>query len=163
MKTAYVRLLIGGALSVALSLSASVPARAEYEAQQAAVKDYALKAMAVYKAIGPQAAATEFMDTKKWLEPADHFSLHIGLVTNDETVLADSGFPELVGLNYNEVSDLDGLSLGKNITAGVQRSPDGVALHHRFANPNTKAAAHAEGYCMQADEQHILCAWSQAG
>lgn len=154
--------VVVAAFTLALALTPASQAQAQYDAQKAAVKDYAMKALDAYKALGPEAAAADFMKPKKWLLGPDHFNLHVGLVTPDMKVIADSGFPELIGLNYIDVSDVDGNSLGEAVSAGVAKSPSGAALVLRFADPVTKAVAHAEGYCMRPDNSHVLCAWSEA-
>jgi hypothetical protein len=150
-------------LSIMTTLTSySLPARAAYEQQAAETKSYALKALNFYKQNGKEATRTALMTTpKNWLLGPDHFNLHISALTNDMTSWADSGFAETVGLSWMDVDDLDGVALGKTVTDGLQKSPEGASLQIRFSNPVTKSVAHAEGYCVHADAENIICAWSQ--
>jgi hypothetical protein len=141
---------------------ADKPPAGKYDAQAAATKEYALKGLALYKAEGQEAAKKAFMTPKAWLLGPDHFNLHIsGLADDNQMVWADSGFPEVVGLSYHDVADLDGVPLGDVVWGGLAKSPTGAAVQVRFNDPVTKTVAHAEGYCVRADPKNVICAWSE--
>jgi hypothetical protein len=132
-------------------------------AKAAATKEFAQKALALYKTDGMEAAKNAFMAPKAWLLGPDKFNLHVtGLSDDNEMVWADSGFPEVVGLSYHDVADLDGVPLGDAVWGGLAKSPTGAAIQLRFNDPATKAVAHTEGYCLRADARNVICAWSQA-
>jgi hypothetical protein len=103
------KLLIACAANALIAATMGAHA-SDYSAQTAATKEYHQKALAVYKQLGAEAAVKEFNIPKKWFEK-DPYVLHVGLIQNDTLTLADSGFPELNGVKYNDVDDLDGKSL----------------------------------------------------
>lgn len=146
------------AASIICPIAVSAQA-ADYSAEAAATKAYFEKAAAVWKQAGPAAALPDFNTPKKWYE--DRYGLHVTVTLKDSTVLADSGFPELVGLKWNDVADLDGNALGPFVAKAVEKSPNGAVVQLRFAVPNSSHAGHAEGYCAQVDAEHILCGWTE--
>ena len=151
-----------GALAVVMVVSAAgLPARAAFDDQAAATKTYALKALDFYKAKGLDGTKASFSTPNAWLLGPDQWNLHVTGLSNDEMVWADSGFPEVVGQSYQDVEDLDGVALGKSVWDGLAKSPGGASIQLRFSNPVTKAVAHTEGYCVQADASNVICAWSQ--
>lgn len=141
---------------------AIAPARAAYEAQAAETKAFAEKALAMYKAKGPVAAKADFLASKEWLLGPDHFNLHIGGFTKALVIWADTAFPDLNGTSLNDLDDFDGVSVGKSVTNALAKSPDGGSVQLRFSNPATKAVAHSEGWCLYADPDNVICAWSES-
>ena len=151
-----------GALAITMVVSAAVlPAQAAFDDQAAATRTYALKALDFYRAKGLDGTKASFLTPKTWLLGPDQWNLHVTGLSNDQMVWADSGFPEVVGQSYRDVEDLDGVALGKSVWDGLARSPEGASIQLRFSNPVTKAVAHTEGYCVQADSSNVICAWSQ--
>ncbi|MCD2173636.1 hypothetical protein [Rhizobium sp. C4] len=146
------------AAAILLPVAAGAHA-ADYSAEAAATKAYYEKAAPVFKQLGPEAAIKEFNTPKKWYE--DKYGLHVTVTLKDSTLVADSGFPELVGMKWNEVSDLDGNALGPFVAKAVEKSPNGAVVQLRFAVPNSSHAGHAEGYCAQIDAEHLLCGWTE--
>ena len=149
-------ILAGFALSIAL-----VPAQAAYEEQAAKTKAYALKAVEFYRSKGMEAAKASFLTPKAWFLGPEEYNLHVSGITVDQMVWADSGFPEVVGTSYNDLDDLDGVPVGKAVSGGLAKSPDGFSIQLRFSNPVTKAVAHTEGYCVKADAANAVCAWAE--
>ena len=149
-------ILVGFTLSAAL-----IPAHAAYEEQAAKTKAYAMKAVEFYRSKGMEAAKASFMTPKAWFLGPEEYNLHVSGLSNDQMAWADSGFPEVVGQSYKDVEDLDGVPLGKAVWGGLAKNPDGASIQLRFSNPVTKAVAHTEGYCVQADTSNVICAWSQ--
>ena len=149
-------------MAVTMAVSAAVlPAQAAFDDQAAATKAYALKAVDYYKAKGLDGTRASFSTPKAWLLGPDQWNLHVTGLSNDEMVWADSGFPEVVGQSCQDVGDLGGVGLGKAVWDGLAKSPGGASIQLRFSNPVTKAVAHTEGYCVQADLSNVICAWSQ--
>ena len=144
-----------------VAVVAIAPARAAYEAQVAETKAFAEKALAMYQAKGP-AAKAEFMASKEWLLGPDHFNAHIGGYTKAFVTWADTGFPDMVGTNLGDLDDFDGVSVGKSVANALAKSPNGASVQLRFSNPATKAVAHAEGWCLYADPDNVICAWSES-
>jgi hypothetical protein len=146
-----------------VAVAAHAPARAGYEAQADATKAYAVKAVAFFHAAGFEKAKLAFTDGRKdWLLGPDQYNLHVGGFSSDHTVWADTAFPEINGTNIDDLSDIDGASVGKAVFDGLAASPSGAALQLRFNDPVTKAVAHAEGYCLHADAGNVICAWSES-
>ncbi|WP_370677404.1 hypothetical protein [Pleomorphomonas sp. PLEO] len=145
--------------TTALVFVAGSAIAADYSVEAASTKAYFEKALPVFKQMGPEAALKDFNTPKKWYE--DQYGLHVTVTLKDSTLVADSGFPELVGMKWNDVDDLDGKALGPTVLKAVEKSPDGVAVQLRFAIPKSTHAGHAEGYCALVDQDHILCGWTE--
>jgi hypothetical protein len=152
----YVQIACTAAALIPVAMSAQA---ADYSAEAAATKAYFEKALPAYKQLGTEAAIKDFNTPKKWFQ--DQYGLHVTVTLNDSTLVADSGFPELVGMKWNDVDDLDGKALGPEVLKATAKSPDGAAVQLRFAVPKSTTAGHAEGYCAQVDANHILCGWTE--
>lgn len=149
------------AIPALVALYACTPGavRAGDASLQDAAKAFAMKALSAYQTAGAQSAPAEFVRAKWWLEP-DGMNLHVSVTKNDQTVVADSGLPELVGMSFMDVSDVDGQSIGKVIVQRLDGAPAGATVQARFPNPKTNTVSRVAGYCVHADEQNILCAWA---
>ena len=156
MMLRYLRIACAATALIPLAISAQA---ADYSPEAAATKAYYEKALPVFKQLGTDAALKDFNTPKKWFQ--DQYGLHVTVTLNDSTLVADSGFPELVGMKWNEVDDLDGKALGPEVLKAVAKSPEGAVVQLRFAVPNSTHAGHADGYCSQADAGHILCGWTE--
>jgi hypothetical protein len=83
-----------------------------------------------------------------------------GIAANGIT-WADGGFPELVGVDFTTLSDLNGIPFGKDVVEKTPKGPEGQELTLHFLNPKTQKAAESHGYCLRPDAGNIICAWSE--
>jgi cytochrome c len=92
-----------------------------------------LKAIAYYKSVGRKQALADFTASKPPFRDRDLFVFCLG---PDHTVVANGGFPRLVGVKEGTVVDSD----GKSVAAIARRliSSDGEAVvRYRWINPMT--------------------------
>ena len=143
-----------------VAIVAIAPARAAYEAQVPR-PSFCGKGPAMYKPRSPSRKGG-LPGVEGVAAGARSFQPHIGGFTKPLVIWADTGFPDMVGTSLGDLDDFDGVSVGKSVTNALAKSPDGASVQLRFSNPATKAVAHAEGWCLYADPDNVICAWSES-
>lgn len=143
-----------GASRAALALDAP-----EIPEMRAATRDLLERAVLRFEVIGFEAAQIEFNDPTddRWLRAPFH--QHLFAMSRDGVVWADNVFPGLIGLDFSNILDADGLAFGRRI---LDETPEeGVfVIEIAFQHPDGGLAP-GVGSCARPVAEHILCAWAE--
>lgn len=129
---------------------------------QSETKALAIKAGEFFAATDHNSAKVAFSDGNNADWAPKMFNLHVSGIGADGVLWADGAFPELIGMDFRSLTDLDGVAFGKEMLEKTPSGLGGHAMQHRFINPKTQAAAEAYGFCVKPMGSDLICAWSQA-
>ena len=90
------------------------------------------KAIAHYKQAGRSQALSDF---NKKVAPFADRDLYVVCLTADHTIVANGGFPRLVGTSADQLRDADGKPLGTALWGAAGKAEGSV--HYRWTNPVT--------------------------
>lgn len=117
------------------------------------------KAAEHYKNVGPEQAVVDFNEkTAPWY--ADDYFVHMFGMGIDCVVWADNVFPEFVGTDFCAAIDYNGFAFGVHIIGNLEADGTPLRVQLEFDNPDTGAISPSIGMCVQADQENILCSWT---
>ena len=101
-----------------------------------------LKAVEHYNHVGREQA---FKDFNSKTSPFGDRDLYVACVDSSHKIVANGGYPELVGTSSDSWKDADGKQLGKAVDEAM--SPEGEAtIHYRWYNPISKKIEPKTGF-----------------
>ena len=115
------------------------------------------KAIAHYKAVGRQQALADF---NKKAAPFVDRDLYVVCLAPDHTILANGGFPSLVGSSADALKDADGKALGKSLWDAAAKGEGTV--RYRWTSPLSGKTEPKVSYVQKAgDDICVVGAYSQ--
>ena len=110
----------------------SPPSRAKAErGTPAEAKAMLQQAVAHYNSVGRKQALADFTAKKSPFADRD---LYVACIGSDHTIIANGGFPSLVGTSADAWKDVDGKSLGRTIWEVASSKGEG-SVEYRWYNP----------------------------
>ncbi|NJO39032.1 MAG: hypothetical protein HC871_17320 [Rhizobiales bacterium] len=149
------------ALLVLCAAALAKPALADIAAMGRLTKAMVLEAAGYYRSVSFDEAVTAFSDleSERWLRQPFH--LHMFGMRADGMVWADNIFHELVGVDFSQVFDLEGVQFGKQILERTAETTEPVTIQIRFLSPATGNETISVGSCMRPEPENVLCSWSE--
>jgi cytochrome c len=109
-----------------------------------------LKAIDHYNEVGRKQALEDFNSKKP---PFFDRDLYVACVDSNHKMVANGGYPQLVGTSTDAWKDADGNSLGKATADAVSASPAGEAtIRYRWYNPISHAIEPKVGFFRKAGD-----------
>ncbi|MFZ0478015.1 MAG: cache domain-containing protein [Terriglobales bacterium] len=96
-------------------------------------RDLLQKAIAHYDSVGRKKALSDFTSRK---EPFADRNLYVLCIDADRIMVANGGFPQIVGTPADTAIDANGKGLGKAAWDTISEKGEGV-VHYRWINPAT--------------------------
>jgi len=118
--------------------TASPPSKGDRAAPDEA-KAMLAKAVERYNSAGRETALAEFNSKKA---PFDDRDLYVACIGSNDKLVANGGFPKLVGTSTDAWKDADGNLLGKAIRDAQAKGESSIKFN--WYNPVTKALEHKE-------------------
>jgi len=124
------------AVLVALSLNAGLSAAPRGTPAEA--KAMLQKAVGHYKSAGRQQALADFTAGKPLFRDRE---LYVVCVDSSHQIVADGGFPSVVGTSADALKDADGKPIGKALWDAASKQPEG-SIRYPMLNPVTNKPEH---------------------
>ena len=115
------------------------------------------KAITHYKQAGRNQALADF---NKKVAPFADRDLYVVCLASDHKIVANGGFPQLVGSSADQLKDADGKPLGAALWAAAGK--DEGSVHYRWTNPITGKTEPKVSFIQKAgDDICIVGAYTQ--
>ena len=158
-KTCLAALLFAGA-QVLAATPAPAPAAADH-GTEAEAQEMVMKAVALIKSAGAESAYKTFTD-----HPGGAFKdrdLYIFVYDFEGNCLAQGANPKMVGKNFWELKDIDGVELIKGEVAMVKTKGSGWFGPYKFNNPVSKRIETKKAFCMRGAGDSMVCSGVYSG
>jgi len=126
------RVLFATRVALVLWLAADMSLAAD-RGTPAQARNMLLQAIAHYKAVGRKQALADFTARKP---PFGDRDLYVFCLGPDHTLVADGGFPEIIGVSEDSVVDVHGRGLGSAARQATEAGGEAM-IRYRWVNPTT--------------------------
>jgi signal transduction histidine kinase len=157
MSKKFLKTCLAAALFVGAQVMAATPTpAAPVRATEADAKEMVMKAVALIKSAGPEAAYKTFTE-----HPDGAFKdrdLYIFVYDFNGDCLAQGANAKMVGKNFYELKDVDGKELLKDEVAMVKTKGSGWYGPYKFNNPVSNKIETKKAFCTRGAGDTIVCA-----
>lgn len=147
-------------IGTAVLVSIAAPASADMDQLDRMTKAMVKDAVAVFQENGFEAAKEAFSDAdaERWYQQPH--SVHMFGAHADGKIWADNGFPELVGTNFNDLSDANGKRFGEMVMNNTKMGSL-YRIDYVFLHPEKDTLTEGAGHCRKPNPEHVLCSFGE--
>ncbi|MGI9510595.1 MAG: hypothetical protein ACR2QJ_14740 [Geminicoccaceae bacterium] len=114
-----------------------------------------------FRQIGIEQATIEFNDSTSTVWLRDPYHLHMFGMSETGEIWADNIFPEVIGMNFENMADFEGLPFGQMVIDNTPIDGSIYQIEIRFASPGSGDIVPGIGSCLRPEGKDVLCSWSE--